>query len=453
MSFIGQIAAVLRADTADFRNKLNDAGEAAEGLDKKLKKFGLGFGGVAALAKWFGETLDHARNLTGVLDENQAAAKRFAESTDGVKKVFMDISVQAMGFVNAAGEWWGRMVAVKMQGEEQVALQEQIAKQTEETLRAIDAQKKTGAELGAIRTKVRETEEKIAAEGMKQLDLTKQILFAELKVAETKAEMERAGITQVELARAELKHVEAKLALKKLEGDRAKEMADEREKEVDQHIKTQDKLASLQEQWDEEEMERLTDKYRLQREAAEQRTKDIASGKIGADEEIAALQKIGTSREQIIASVRAQGFAEEDILKILDKQTEQLQFQTTIKSKGRGDTDLSDRVLKDKIQNLRATIAEMDRDVLGRRYNSSMRAQLQKEVDFASDELGDRNRVRDLVGRFGENGAARFYGGQMDQFERLLKFVTPPGVQERTANGVEELNERLASIFPKRSRR
>jgi hypothetical protein len=308
--------------------------------------------------------------------------------------------------------------------------------------------------LGAIRARIRETEEKISEQSVKQMDLSQQILLAQVKVGEAQAKIQAAGNNQMEAAKGELALTQARLVLQKLEGDQAKQLADAKKKADDEAAKAAEKEKDAEVDAHIAKMDAI-EREKAAKSAAAAAAREAEQANLGTmEQQLTALQQQNVSEGQIVATLRGRGFEEDDILKKINKQTEAIQFQTTVKSKGRGDTDLSDRALEDKIRNLSAGIASIDRDVLGSRYNTSTRAQMQKELDFARDELGDRGRIRQQVGQFGEEGAARFYGGQIDQFERLLKFVNPQDSQQRTANALEEITERLAAsgIFTKRRR-
>ncbi len=452
MPFIGSIEAVLKGDNSDFRQKMAEAGEATESLDKKLKKFGLGFGGIGLLARWFSETLDHARNLEGSLTENEARVKRFAEGIDAAKKGFLDVSVAAVGVVNSLGEWAGRQIAVLRYGEQQVAQAEKIERQTAETLATLEKQRVIALEVNRIKEQIADVQRKAADEAVKQLSLTEQIAIAETKVAAAQDSVIAAGADKIAAAQAELELAKERAARDKLYSEQKKrDIAEEekaRKEEVEAHMAAMDRLVAEREKEEQEkiaahiaEMDRLV----AEREAAAKIVPVL-------DDELKKLRDQGVSREQIIASLRAQGFAEDEIAAKIDAQNEKLNFQMEIRSRGRADAALSDRVLEDKVRNLSSQIAQIDMQPLEARYTSGIRAQLEKERDFARAELSDRDALRNRVAQFGEAGAAQFYRGDIAKFEELLKRIEPE-TQKRTLNKLEDIEQRLAGskLFPKRA--
>lgn len=452
MAFIGSVGAVLRADNSDFRQKMSEAGEAAEELDKKLKKFGLGFGGVALLATWFRETLEHARGLEGSLTENESRAKRFAESVGDIRKGFFDASVSALGVVNGLGEWIGRQVAIVRYGEQQVQLAEQIEAQTAETLATIEKQRAASLEVARIKEQIADVQRKSADEAAKQLSITEQIALAEMKVANAQDAVAAAGADRVAAAQAELELARVRADREKLYAEQKKqEIAAEKEarkEEVEAHIAAMDRLVAQREQEEEAKVEAhmaAMDRLVAEREAAARIVPVL-------DDELRKLQQQGTSREQIIAQLRQQGFSEDQISAKLDEQNQKLQAQISFRRVGRGDADLSDRVLQDKISNLKRGITDIDFDVINRQYMLGFRAMLQSDLDRAQAELRDRREIRERVSMLGEEGAARFYQGDIARFEELLKRIEPE-TQKRTLNKLEDIEQRLAGskLFPKRA--
>lgn len=246
MAFVSEIEAQLRANNSDFRTKMAESGESVEKLDTKLKKFGLGFGGVAAIATAFRAIVDHARDLTGELDANQQRAKQFAHGLDEAKKAALDVGVSILGAVNGVGEWLGKQVAIVKYGKEQVALNEQIEKQTQETLKAIEKDKKQTEEIGKIRAQIREIEKKSTEEAAKQLDLRTQIAQAEAKLTEAKQAAARADLTKLERANADLAVANARVNVEKLYGEQKKKADEEAKKSDEERAKLVEKRQKLE---------------------------------------------------------------------------------------------------------------------------------------------------------------------------------------------------------------
>jgi hypothetical protein len=490
MAFIGEIAAYLKADNSDYKSKLDEAGQATEKLDKSLKKFGLGFGGVALIATAFRAIVDHARDLKGELDENQARAKAFAQGLDEAKKSALDVGVSILGTINGLGEWMGRQAAIVAHGREQVELAEKIERETQETLKTHEKNRKTAEEIGRIRAQIVDEEKRNTNEANKQLEIKQRILIAEQKLQAAIDEVARAEGNKLETVKAELDVAKARGELQRVNAEAAKKAAEEEKKRAEDEKKAQADRVDLLKQKNQLSFEQLSTQEKIwfyedsiaeltrlinvgKKEGADvleyevalmennielsRHRKDLEGAtKLTLDDQITALKEQGMGREQMIAQLRQAGFAEDEILNKLREQTAELQIQFSVR--GRRDSDLSDAVLEDKIRTLSTSLS-------ARKSRSTMTPggvggigdydpfifEEQKELDRAKNELDARRRAENLVGRYGEEGAARFYRGNMPEFERLLSLIDPDQAKKQTSL-LEDLNNRLSNsgLFPKR---
>lgn len=462
MPLVGELAAVLRAENADFKQKFAEAGDATESLDKKLKKFGLGFGGVGALAVAFRAIVDHARDLNGELDENQQRAKRFATDLDGVKKSALDVGVAVLGTVNGLGEWIGRQVAVLKYGKEQVALTEQIAKQTEQTLAAVEKDKKLSEEIGRIRGQIVETEKRTTEEASKQLDIRDRILAAEQKLQAAKDDLARIDGDRLATAKAELEVAKARGELTKLQTEQAKKTAEDEKKAAELAKKKDEERVDLLKRKGELlfEQKSTQEKIYTYEDSIATLTKLITEGKkAGADVteyEVALLENQKTLAQLRIELTNQQAAAEGKVAQQIGEQNKALEIG--FKIRGRMDQDLSEAVLEEKVRTLAQSIAARQRAQFGASggvggggvaYDPLLGFE-QAELARAKAELEARRQVSGLVGRYGEQGAQRFYQGSAVEFERLLQTINPDA-QAKTLSTLERIEQRLAAsgLFPR----
>lgn len=513
MAFVSEIEARLKADNSDFRQKMMESEQGVERFDKQLKKFGLGFGGVAALVTGFRAIVDHARDLEGPLDANQKRAQQFAKDLDAAKKGMLDVGVSALGVVNGLGEWLGRQAAILWHGREQVEIAERIEKQTQETLAVIERDKKITEEVGKIRKEIHEIEKRRGEEAVKQLSLAEQLLRAEVDLQASKEKAAAAAGDKKKKAEADLEVARARTAIEKVRGEIEKRNADEKkkadeaaEKSADKQLETYDKIQKLKfdaKSLDERILELQTDINTeteflkllkkgsamagevelgiLEKQAVlAGLIKEKKAGQNAANKDLLQtetdLKKLSEEDlikqadlvEARIAKARAEGLVTEEMEKqlgiirqIIAKKKEELDI--TFKIRGRADEDLSERVLEDKVRNLTKSIQAREFDL--RNFGGATSASIaaggaydpllsfeRGELDRAQRELAARRRTGALVERYGEDGAQRFFRGNIPEFERLLQFVNPQGEAKRTADALTEINERLknSGLFPRR---
>jgi hypothetical protein len=482
MSFLSNIQAILSCDNTDFKAKMGDAEMAVGKFDKQLKKFGLGFGGIALATTAFRAILDYARDLENPMDANLKRAKEFTENLDGTGKAMLKVGAQALGIVNAFGEWYGRIIAVNQYGEKQVALNEKIAKQTEETLRALEKDKQLNIDIAAIKAKTRDTHKAIIEEGVKQLDTETRLAMAVVAQQAAVDGLAKAGNNRIEVAKLQLAFETASLDIVKLRAVSEKEHSEAAKKEAEAAKKDAEDLKKEKEKArvdDNKEFQKTFEKLEelkfARLSAVEQEaqlakelaaiTKDYNREKL-AGNETTGLQVEMMEKQNELAKLRGEiekettkqvalTFAEEQ--KQLEIEGERIRtlargFSVLTVTGGKGTADLSQRELDAKITNLTRQISEAEasnRNLVGGQDPTGLTAVLQSELSRAKSEADLRTNFSRTLSFFGEQAAFRVAGSE-DVFSRLKSFITPPEIAERTATGIEELNKRLqaAGFYP-----
>lgn len=508
MAFVGEVQAVLKADNSDFRAKMSEAGEATEKLDKSLKKFGLAFGGVGILVSAFKAVVDYARDLETPMDANVKRAQAFAKGLDEAKNGLLETGAKALGVVNHLGEWIGRQIAIVKYGKEQVATAEAIDKQAQETLAAIEKDKKLNEEIAKIKAQTREEDRKRSEEAQKQLSLEEQIAVINGKIQAQKDILARTDNTRKETAEAELELSKQRTELVKVEGDLKKKNADEQKKADDDAKKRQEenakqmfemigknqklkfealsvdeKIAKVQARileyediinaakkdgldYTDIENVLLEDRADLEKLIKEKKEKQNEENKklLLTDEQIAKLseedlQKQADLLTARIAKAKAEGLVTAEmekqlaiIQKMLDKKQKELDI--TFKIVGAYYTEQTDRELEDNIRKLQASLFQRGQTfgsniggvgAQGAAYDPLGTIEA-KQLAQAQAELEARNLARQRVGRYGEEGAYNlFYQGKATEFERLLDYVTAPADAKRTADALTTIERRMAN--------
>lgn len=451
MAFIGEIAAHLRAENSDFRTKLNESEKAVDTFDKKLKKFGLGFGGIGALALAFRAIVDHARELEGPLDANQRRAKDFAAGIDEAKKGILDLGVKATGVVNGFGEWIGRMAAIVRHGREQVELAEQIENQTRETLAAQEKNRAVIQEVARLRAQTAEVEKRSTEEANKRLSLDQRMDLVRQRIYHAEVASQQAGEDKVEIAKIDLELAHARSELQKLEAERAKQIAAEEKKAAEEAQKSAERRRTNLEEIQKLRFDALPieEKILTYVESIETLERLILEGKkqkVAVDEyELALLENQNELTRLRKEHADALANAERAVTREIKTQTEEMQRQVNIRRTGRDNPDLSDPALQEKIRNITQDIQQReDRLRASNGTFSDPFLQLQRnELQKSTRELRERRTVQDLVARYGEEGAAKRFSGSQIDFERLLNFANPPDAAKRTADRLDEINQRL----------
>jgi len=455
MAFIGEIGAMLKADNTDFRAKMDQAGKDTQKLEGQFKKFGLGFVGFAAIKMPISSILDAARDLTGPLDENQRRAKEFALGIDQAKAAMVGLGVQALGVVNGLGEWIGKQIAIVRYGGEQVALAEKIEQQTRETLETIEKQKKITEEVNRIKEQTAAVDKKSGEEANKQLDLATRIAAARSAIAASEDAIQRTQGDQVATAKAHLQVAEARGDLIKLEGEQIKQNAAEEKKAAEDAKRSANERMSLLQKKAVLQFEALSTEEKIHEyeKSILTLTELIAAkkkDKLEVDfEEVALMENqndLARLRNELSANQKK---AESAVTAEIKEQNKALTVGLQIR--GRYNEHVSNQVLEDKVRTLTADLSvRRQKEFQTGGYDPLLSFQDQ-QLTAAQAELSARSTIQKQVARYGEEGAANLYRGNMPEFERLMQFVTPPAEAKRTSDTLFEINERLknSGIFPR----
>ena len=462
MALIGEVGARLSADNSDFKTKMDEAGQATEKFDKQIKKFGLGFGGVAALASAFRAIVDYARDLENPMDENLKRAKAFALGIDETKKGFLDIGAKALGVVNSLGEWWGRQVAIVKEGRAQVELSEKIAAQGEAAVRFAREHKFEQDKINEYKKEQRELEKKIGETEEKNLDLIEQMVLhtgrlteAEIKLVNFSTDKQAAEQQTVKILQERLKLTELEAAMKKEDVETAKASRtafDSLMKDFEANLEKRKKLTFDLADADGKVALLAIEQLELQKRiAAEKR-----AGKETVDLEVEQLKVQKDLNELLVKQTKEKAAAEAAAARNI---AEQVTRTMDLMRVGGIDANqgLSDRALSAKIGNLRGQLGAIETENFGRAAGvggggnkNPLTPFLTMELQNAQAEQTSRAEVARNVSVFGEDRAAAMYQGNMPNFERLLGQMNPDLVKQQT-DTLKEINRRLANsgLFPK----
>jgi len=119
---------------------------------------------------------------------------------------------------------------------------------------------------------------------------------------------------------------------------------------------------------------------------------------------------------------------------------------------GRPDEDLTDRVLEEKARTLAQSIFARERSLrergpmVGGAYDPFLGLE-KNQLQATQAELRARQNIRTQVARFGEDGAARFYGGNIPEFERLLEFARNTPADSKNLSTIARVLDRLDGRF------
>lgn len=453
----------LGLDIQGFKNSANAATEQAKGLKRGFGdlKDVLAAGGVtAAVVGLFRAAIEGAEAAADKLDKNVQAVLRFRDGLQETKGTFSQLAVTVVGLINRFGEWHGRFGAIRELGREQVEQSERIAAQTQQTVANLEKAKEHQAEFEQITkslARIEQQREELAQKGLTAQERASVLENEYLALLVEQANFHGAAIDR---RRLELKTAEARLAMEKAFAEVAKEQAaadkqnaEAARKAADERVKLEQRKADLifQRLSLEEQVEQLS-----MRELALQQEifRAKAQGKDTIEQEVELLEiqaKLGPMREE--AAQRAAA-AEKQVTQEIQRQNELVNHQ--IKIRAGADQQLSDRELREKINNLRnqidqAKIADSMAPMLARGAALGMLPMLEQELRLAQEELSMRKQVRNRLDRYGgdEEMAYRYSGLSATDFERILGIVGNSTEQEkqtrRTADMVETL---LRRFFP-----
>lgn len=453
---MGDIRVDLKADNTDLRTKFAQADKAAERFAEKLGKVGLSAFGLSAVVNVVSGIVDAARNLTGVLDENEAAAQRFVKALDGGKEAATGLGVTLLGALNRAGEYVGKQIAIVKYGREQVELTEEIAAQTERTLAALEKDEKITKEKGRLNKEAKQlaeqladvkrgelsTAEQVADVEREYLELRRAAINAGEKTIEGREKLNKAAAVMVELAKLEVKErVEIAKAEEKL--------ADERKKDAEELAKLSEELAKLkfQELSATEQLQKLLQKSDvLQSQIYQAKIKGHDTTKLEID-----LLKT----TNLLADARSKSTNE--LIEAERKVTAEIEKQITARRvafsiSGDRNEDQSTRSLEKQLREVTRQISAIERQNLASRnadpYNPLEGIARAQKADIER-ELAARRTVGRNINTLGEERAFNLFGGSEAEFERLARTLSEQPAQKETVRLLGELNDRLRPIFPK----
>jgi hypothetical protein len=474
MNIVASLLAKLGLNNSEFKANLKDSVDETKNFEKSWKDIGKLFaaGGLTtAVLGFFRSMIEHARDSKGAFDENTEAVKRFGDSWDGITTGAKDAGVWVLGWLNRIGEEIGIFIKGWLRGFGVFV----------DSIKTLDFK---GA-LGALSKGLAEVRKEEAV-----LHETEKSLF------ETQQKIAQQGEANAKRTKREKQEEEKQIkALEKAE----KEAADAREKAADEQIKLMDKKAELQYNAlsIEEKIKRLTAEQleitisieRMKREGidtdhaevallevqaklakakGEQKQKEekITRDLLKSETEIGEMtqENLLKFRDIVrakIMSLEAEGGVTDELRKQLDlidrmvrKKKEELDI--TLKIRGRTDEDLTDRELQAKLSVLQDDLTRRG-DMLskmqgGVAYGGApqdpMLKMMRDQFDQAARELQARNTVRRQVDMYGEEGASRFYGTNMPEFERLLRLATPQTDAKQTVNLLQDIQQRLSGAKP-----
>lgn len=434
------LLAKLGLNTSEFRAGIRDATDKAKDFKRSWSDLGVLFaaGGIlTAVVGFFRAVVNHAQEAKGELDENTAAVRRFSEYFSNAKNYVLELGAGLLGVVTRTVEWIAQQGKILNWGRETVELHDKIEKQTAETLANIEKQKKTGEEIAKVLKETEAVQRRNTEEAAKQLPLKTQV--AEQERALATAMIAAANISDDKLAKAKADLVVAQERgkLEKLQGDLAKENAKADEKAASERLKVQEKLADQIAEDDEEEKQRSLERGAREREVAAERI---------------------AAQEEYILSLDDTAEREEEILRIQNEQKKAIMDSISLRTVGKGDTEISDDQLRAKVANLERDIGSRKAATFGLAggvggaggYALDPFISLQESyLAQARSELIARDTLRRQVAQFGEQGAARFYQSNLPEFDRLLALIQGSPDSKRSADRLDEINERLRTILPR----
>jgi hypothetical protein len=287
-------------------------------------------------------------------------------------------------------------------------------------------------------------------------------VLAEQKLQAAKDAVAKAEGDKLATAKAELAVAQARGELQKLQGEQAKKLAEEEKRAADLAKKNDAERVNLLQRKSELlfEQKSAEEKILTYQESIATLTQLIADGKkAGADVtefEVDLLENQNTLAKLRVDLAGQQAAAEREVVQQIEAQNKALEIGFRIR--GRSDTDLSAAALEDKVRTLTQSVAARQRAQFGASggvggggvaYDPLLGWE-QAELARAKAELEARRQVQGLVGRYGEQGAMKFYQGGAVEFERLLQMINPDA-QAKTLSTLQRIEERLAGsgLFPR----
>lgn len=484
-----------------------------------LKNVLLGGAIAGAVKGFFQLAIDAAQKSTDATDTNAAAVREFAKGLDEAKGIAASIAVTAVGAFNKLGGAIGdtiniakSFIANGTQGFEVWARTQDAIEATGKAAEAAekrlaDVRKKNGAEFLAITKELADIEQKARDQKLKGLDVYETERNLLTKTSELRQKMnnfEGEAIDRrrlaLELAKTQLAADDATLAVKKAQIDVEKKLVDDKKKAAEDAKKDQDELSKKRALDLKEEIElfALQRKNVIQLTAEEKKRKDllelqkielvtqveieelmekkITDGLTPAeaarlDELIKQDKKIAEqiAKKQLLAAVittavipaaKQATSAEEETLRVLKMQSEELDRQAQIERSRHGTVtqtgdvrNLNDTQLDQLIQNLNKSlgpIKQSDSMVGGLggqvgNFKSIEQLMLQQNLDAAKQEAALRRSFAQTQNFFGDQGTQRTFAP--DDYARLSQLFNPD-MQKKDSNNLAAVAAGLAKIFP-----
>ncbi len=221
----------------------------------------------------------------------------------------------------------------------------------------------------------------------------------------------------------------------------------------------QENLDRLNEEWttlrkaEEEGRKMIAERAEAQRKAADEANAVVFKQWEAAEaEKMAADEKVKTVRLLERQSELAAEVAKKE-REIAEANREVVMLKTAINRVGNQDTELSDRELAAKERNLRQQAFQASLNIggvyTGANTNDILGGVRSQELSRVMAEQNMRRNVRGLVGAFGEGQAFEMSGLSEQRFRDIISGTTETQrLARRTAEGIEELNNRLKSGIP-----
>lgn len=453
----------LGLDITGFKNSSKVAVEQAKATKRSfgdMKDVFAAGGATAAVIGFFRAAIAGAENAADKTDKNVAAVLRWRDALRDAKSGLQEVAVSVTGTLNRMGEWVGRQAAILIHGREQVELNEQIEAQTAETVRNLEEAKKHQAEFESITKSLERIETQRTELQQKGLTAQERANVLENEYLSLLVQRENFSGTAIERRRLELETAEALLAFEKAQAEVAKEQAASDKKAQEDAAKAAEKRVKLEERKAQLTFERLSLDEKIEKLAMRESTlqEEIRRGKIqGRDvvaEEVELLElqtQLNQLREQQAQRIAK---AESDVAREIAEQNKLFDYQINLRAGI--DQQLSDRELREKVQNLnnqRFELRQGMRDA-GQTERAMVQAfvgnMLDQEYADASDELRKRRVVRENLARYGgdEEMAYQRSGLSASDFERIVGIVGSMPEQEKQARRTTELLEKIERKLP-----
>jgi len=439
---------ILRAKTEAFTRGMAAVNNSLKDTKKSLSEFDVGNGlkqalGVGGAIAAFRAAISNAQELRDEAQklgkEVDSATQSVAEYGDVVDKVWKgakNAATSALGVFTQVGDGIRQILQNTSQEEENAfrkieAVTAKTAAAQEEQLRRSQAER-SPEKMAAAEAKYREAQR--SASEAAASDESK-ILWLYAKQADAKRKVEQAGTN-------ELKVLEAKTELEKINADVAKETQRAKEKAVADGLKSQAETAKKVE----EELTTFFDsvesgakriketeeaRVKVAKELAEQAEKEAAEKAKQLEVEMRLKELNDKSYADTVAAMSLSGLSSRDVQSASDATLQEIA-----------------RRKQGNLTSLGAAGGSLAFD-----DNYFTRIQLQNEINQVKAELATRSNLRQSVAQQGIDGARRTFNGDPLVFDRLVQqFVqdsrSSQDLQAKTLSVLERMDQRQRSGLP-----